>query len=283
MNICIACGDEIRVVKQINAIEVGTENRYKIEFCKCGIGKSIVDNINNSTINSEVYNDLENRIKIYYNRLFNHLNIRNNEAFNRILESCEKKDALIIGSNIGVTANYAKSKGLNVKTCEINDKCRAFSKLVYDIDGYKDFFDVKVKFDILTMFDVLEHFPNPEAAIKKSYEVLNESGIIFIQLPNNNSSAAKLYGENWNWYNPPDHTYHFCPNSLKLLVERNGFNVAWNRTVDVIEDKKLAKCVPRKFRSKFIELLYKNPYYHPKLYPNKKGSGGLIQMIVKKK
>ena len=69
-----------------------------------------------------------------------------------------------IEPNIGYS-NYAKDQyQANVKTGQLAD-----------VDG---------KFDVITMFHVMEHIPDPIKTFKKLYDLLNEDGFLFIEVPN---------------------------------------------------------------------------------------------------
>jgi len=73
-------------------------------------------------------------------------------------------DSAGIEPNIGYS-NYARDKyKANVKTGQLAD-----------VDG---------KFDVITMFHVMEHIPDPVKTFKKLYDLLNEDGSLFIEVPN---------------------------------------------------------------------------------------------------
>jgi len=73
-------------------------------------------------------------------------------------------ESMGIEPNIGYS-NYAKNQyKANIKTGQLAD-----------VDG---------KFDIITMFHVMEHIPNPVKTFKKLYDLLNEDGSLFIEVPN---------------------------------------------------------------------------------------------------
>lgn len=73
-------------------------------------------------------------------------------------------DSTGIEPNIGYS-NYAKDQyQANVKTGQLAN-----------IDG---------KFDVITMFHVMEHIPDPIKTFKKLYDLLNEDGFLFIEVPN---------------------------------------------------------------------------------------------------
>jgi len=73
-------------------------------------------------------------------------------------------DSAGIEPNIGYS-NYARDQyQANVKTGKLAD-----------IDD---------KFDVITMFHVMEHIPDPVKTFKKLYDLLNEDGSLFIEVPN---------------------------------------------------------------------------------------------------
>ncbi len=73
-------------------------------------------------------------------------------------------DSAGIEPNIGYS-NYARDQyQANVKTGQLAD-----------ING---------KFDVITMFHVMEHIPDPIKTFKKLYDLLNEDGFLFIEVPN---------------------------------------------------------------------------------------------------
>jgi len=284
---CISCGDEFIESRriQINSIK---DNKVKIpiSFCKCGLGKTIYDYNSESLLNFNlnIYNNLDDRIKIYYSKLIYHITVRYNESLRKIKEFKTQGSFLELGSNIGFTANIAHQNGFDVIACEINDNCRALSLLINsEIKHVKDYFALSENFNIITMLDVLEHFPNPEKALLKAKELLNPGGIIYIQLPNVRSNAARFFGDEWSFYAPPDHSFHFTPDTLISFLRRNGYGVKWIRTCDVIEDLKLIRILPKKFKKNLIELIYRNPFYHPGFYLNTKNKGSIIQCIASAK
>lgn len=78
-------------------------------------------------------------------------------------------------------------------------------------------------FDVITMWHVLEHLPDPLAAIERARELLVPNGRLVVSVPNNDSWQARLGGDDWLHLDIPRHIYHFTPGSLTLLVERAGF------------------------------------------------------------
>ena len=69
-----------------------------------------------------------------------------------------------IEPNVGYS-NFAREEyGINIQTGHLSDVCQ--------------------KFDLITMFHALEHIPNPIKTFKLLYELLNNEGNLFIEVPN---------------------------------------------------------------------------------------------------
>jgi 2-polyprenyl-3-methyl-5-hydroxy-6-metoxy-1,4-benzoquinol methylase len=80
-----------------------------------------------------------------------------------------------------------------------------------------------LKFNAITLWHVLEHVTDLEETLKFFRAKLSREGVLIIAVPNHTSFDAKFYGEHWAAYDVPRHLYHFSPDTLKLLLEKNGF------------------------------------------------------------
>lgn len=284
--LCISCGKEFHPVKTLRIKESSGGNQYyNIDFCFCGLGKTKINNSNTNVndVNSIYYNDIESRLLTYYYRIYNHYSLRYNESLAKLSSFAKGEKLLELGANIGFAANIATHKGYDVTACEINDKSRRFSELVYGLKTKKDFFEITDYFDIIMMCDVIEHFHNPAKVLEKAYDILNKGGVVFIQLPNHECNSAKRKKEKWDYYGVPDHTFHFSYKALKSFVAKYGFTIEWSRTVNSIEDFFIFDFLPQKFSEKIIKLINSNPFYYPGFYESSKNKGAIIQLIASKK
>lgn len=87
------------------------------------------------------------------------------------------------------------------------------------------------EFDVVTFWDVLEHLPNPRAALAEAARLLRPGGLVLLTLPNFASYQARRFGEDWYALSLPHHLYHFTPTTLTRLLEPTGFRV------HVLEDR----------------------------------------------
>ncbi len=77
-------------------------------------------------------------------------------------------------------------------------------------------------FDIITSSEVIEHVPHPDDFIQNIKKYLTPKGLILLTTPN--SDVIKFLEEEWlECYSPGFHLNIFSPDSMKLLLNRNGF------------------------------------------------------------
>jgi len=78
-------------------------------------------------------------------------------------------------------------------------------------------------FDAVTLWDVLEHLPNPRAALTSIRCALKPDGWIFCRVPSLDSLDARLFGPYWAGLDAPRHFYVFSQSTLGHLLDVTGF------------------------------------------------------------
>ncbi|MCL5073275.1 MAG: class I SAM-dependent methyltransferase, partial [Actinobacteria bacterium] len=121
-----------------------------------------------------------------------------------------------LGNVIGVdVSNYAINeclkKGLNVKRVKSS---KNISQL------YK-----KIKFDIVTLQDVIEHYQNPATELKQIAKLIKPQGLLFITTPNATSLSQRLLRGYWYHYKKGEHIYYFNTNNIVKFLAKVGFKV----------------------------------------------------------
>lgn len=79
-------------------------------------------------------------------------------------------------------------------------------------------------FDCVTLWDCIEHFKDPDKAIKIIKSWLKPGGKIFICTPNIESMAAKSLGKKWP-HLIRQHSFYFSPKTLSALLLKNKIKV----------------------------------------------------------
>jgi 2-polyprenyl-3-methyl-5-hydroxy-6-metoxy-1,4-benzoquinol methylase len=80
-------------------------------------------------------------------------------------------------------------------------------------------------FDVITLWHVLEHVHELQSTLEHLKRVLKPGGFLYIAVPNHKSSDALHYGGSWAAWDVPRHLYHFSPDALRSLMQRNGLAV----------------------------------------------------------
>lgn len=77
---------------------------------------------------------------------------------------------------------------------------------------------------LVVLCDVLEHLPDPSAALATVAELIEPGGGLYLTVPDAGSGLARVMGRRW-WSVLPMHLQYFTRGSLDELLRRNGFRV----------------------------------------------------------
>jgi ubiquinone/menaquinone biosynthesis C-methylase UbiE len=102
------------------------------------------------------------------------------------------------------SSDIAKKRGFKIHTCPINE------------------LSSDMKFDVVTLWGVIEHFELPKAEIEKISNILKPGGYICLWTGDVDSWLARLLGKNW-WYIQGQHIQFFSKKSLNRLFSDIGF------------------------------------------------------------
>lgn len=85
--------------------------------------------------------------------------------------------------------------------------------------------NVQPKCSVISLADVLEHMPYPVDALKAAHKLLEEDGILFLSMPNCDSTVWKVMdSQNSNpYWGEMEHCHNFDRATLYALLIKNGF------------------------------------------------------------
>jgi SAM-dependent methyltransferase len=179
--------------------------------------------------NSENYISHTETKKGLVNFLFHQVRkITLKQKFNLIDRYSKQKSLLDFGAGSGVFLTYVKERGWQVKGVEPDDNARALAADKAQIAMYTpgDVHTIEAgSFDTITLWHVLEHLYNLKEDIRQFKRILTDDGTLVVAVPNCASYDAKKYKEFWSAYDLPIHLYHFTPSDIKLLFEKEGFEI----------------------------------------------------------
>lgn len=154
------------------------------------------------------------------------------DTFTSLL-STENRTILDIGSGPGLFLKYGQDSGWitegvepSLKAAEYTrnhgikvNQCMLTRQTATQLESY----------DVIHLSSVLEHVPDPCELVNIAKNLLNDSGIICVVVPNDYNPFQDILRQSCDvhpwWIIPPHHINYFTFDSLKLLLEREGFTI----------------------------------------------------------
>nr|WP_321496417.1 class I SAM-dependent methyltransferase [uncultured Methanolobus sp.] len=142
---------------------------------------------------------------------------------------------LDVGCGNGLFLKFMEENNWDVygiePSCEASEKANSLIHNVYNTT-LEEFSDQKWHgyFDFINLKCVLEHVPDPIEVINICKDLLNESGMICIEVPNDfnvlqlQTEKNGLCKSNY-WLAIPDHINYFDFDSLTKLLDKCGFDI----------------------------------------------------------
>jgi SAM-dependent methyltransferase len=131
-----------------------------------------------------------------------------------------------LGCWVGFMLAVARERGWSPVGVEPSEFASGYArgKLGLDVQT-ADLFDADLPeqhFQAVFMGDVIEHVPAAGEAMQRAARLLAPGGVLAMALPDAGSRLARLMGRRW-WSVIPTHVHYFTRNSMRVMLERNGF------------------------------------------------------------
>lgn len=85
--------------------------------------------------------------------------------------------------------------------------------------------EIKGSFSVITLWHVLEHVLDINNTIDTLVSRLDQTGTIFIAVPNYKSMDSTHYKQNWAAYDVPRHLWHFSQTTMTNLLKQHGLKI----------------------------------------------------------
>ncbi len=135
---------------------------------------------------------------------------------------------LDLGCGSGYFLKFAKLRGWEVYGVEMSNYAADIARkqgISVSTKSVTEANFLSEEFDVITMFNVLEHMTNLNEVMANNYRWLKPGGLLVVEVPNVNSMQRNIFGGNWVHWDVPRHIFHFSPETLRKLAEKNGFKV----------------------------------------------------------
>lgn len=234
MKKCILCNtDQLKLIK-----EIGNAKILECKSCKLASTELKISKMTENQNPETDYYNLEKYIlqKNQQKRKFTYII--------KILKKFAKSgDILDVGAGFGLFDSLLMENG-NYKMDLIEPDLPLYfikgqkEKVQVYKTNYQHFLSKNKKmFDCILFLDSLEHFNNPNQILKKTKKILSRNGLIIINLPNYKSIMAKIC-KYWSWWMIEDHKFHFSPDSIEKVLEKNGFEMIYLTSYEGFSDFK---------------------------------------------
>ncbi len=77
----------------------------------------------------------------------------------------------------------------------------------------------------MVMWDTIEHLARPDLFLAAAARDLRPGGHIAITTGDISSLVARFRGRRWRMIHPPTHLHYFSADTLRLMLDRAGFDV----------------------------------------------------------
>ena len=134
---------------------------------------------------------------------------------------------LDVGCGDGILLKFFQEQGFDVYGVESGDVSYAVKILGLNIHNgrledanYQDGF-----FDVISFYHVFEHLHDPFKTLLLVHSLLNNNGIVVIEVPNFAGFEARIFRSSWVGISAPLHLYHFTLKTLAELLTKAGFEI----------------------------------------------------------
>jgi len=148
----------------------------------------------------------------------------------------DKKEYFVleIGCGAGGILQYFKEQGARIKGVDLGEEYIDYGRDRYHLNleyGTIDDIEKDIKPDIIIYSHVLEHILDPVRELKLIKDHCNPDTVVYIEVPGI-KAVHKNYRSDFLTYFQNAHVFHFSLNSLKNLMQQNGFKyVAGNEYI----------------------------------------------------
>ena len=134
-----------------------------------------------------------------------------------------------IGCGRGLLLDELRRRGWTVLGTELSDEAAEYARdylgIPMKIGEFHHLDLAAASADAVIMWQTFEHMREPNAVLKRVYEVLRPGGVAIISVPNRESWQARFAGARWHHLDVPHHLHHYGASTLRRMLEHQGFQI----------------------------------------------------------
>ena len=194
-------------------------NKCELKFSElaAALSNKRIENKYNNVVDNIYIDEIPQREK-YFSSLYKKISYN----FNK------NQSVLEVGSYYGVFGNIIKSNVKNYSGLELSKHGSDYSKKNYKLKIFNETIEEhskrQLKYDIIVMADVIEHFSKPFKTLELIEKILRPDGLLIFTTYNMDSLYAKITGKNYHWILPM-HLFYFSNKTLKNICLENNLKI----------------------------------------------------------
>jgi SAM-dependent methyltransferase len=148
--------------------------------------------------------------------------------------SKEKKGTVLdVGCGSGYSLDTYKKKGWITHGIEISDfACENANKRGHNVKkDTLEQYSTDTSFNLVILQSVFEHLHNPELALEKIHQILEDDGQLIITVPNMNSFHYKLFKKYYWGVDSPRHLFLYRLDNITSLAAKKGYTIKYSTTI----------------------------------------------------
>lgn len=141
---------------------------------------------------------------------------------------------LDVGCGYGFFLHHMAKRGWDVRGIEISATARRHGRERLHLDISSRPFPrpdwSEGSFDAVSLLYVIEHLPDPVAAVKEAHRLLRPGGLLILRWPHTTPIARwlKPWASKVRLYQAPSHLFDFSPDTMTRLLSGVGFERIWH-------------------------------------------------------
>jgi SAM-dependent methyltransferase len=161
------------------------------------------------------------------------------DRLNTVQDVSERQRTLLdVGCAFGFGLDAGRDAGWRVVGVEVSEHARAVAKSSgHEVVSAIGEIPAGQAFDLVVFAQVLEHMPDPLAALNLARERMADAGTLLVETWNRDSRVARIMGSRWQQVSPPSVLHLFTERGLRALLGRAGFNDVvvepWSKRISV--------------------------------------------------